>query len=429
MPCCLAIATIHNWHTTQIDFVLAYPQAPIERPLYMRIPKGFEIAGGNSKDHVLLLKRNIYGQRQAGKVWHDYLVTKLKHIGFTQSQHDPCVFFKGSVLYVFYTDDSILAGPNQHEIDAVIASMRKANLDVTVEGTLEDFIGVRIDRTDKDNITMTQPHLIEQILTTLRLQNATPKQTPASTSNILQHSPSIPPFDNSFHYRSLIGKLNYLEGATRPDISYATHQCARFSSDPRRTHGQAVRWLGRYLKATADKGITITPDKDRGLEVHVDADFAGNWTYEGTSHPDAARSRHGYVISYAGCPLLWKSQLQTEITLSSTESEYMGLSYALRQAILIMLLLQEMQQNGIPVHTTTPKVWCTVFEDNAGAIELARIKKYRPRTKHLCTKLHHFRQMLKKGRSRFYIFLRTNNLQTYSPNHWQTRNFPSYDDR
>jgi hypothetical protein len=94
---------------------------------------------------------------------------------------------------------------------------------------------------------------------------------------------------------------------------------------------------------------------------------------------------------YEGAPLLWKSQLQSEIALSSTESEYIGISYALREVIPIMELLKEMKQLEFPILGTTPKVHCKVFEDNSGALEMAKTHKYRPRTKHLNVKLHHFR--------------------------------------
>jgi len=77
--------------------------------------------------------------------------------------------------------------------------------------------------------------------------------------------------------------------------------------------------------------------------------------------------------------------------LSSTESEYTGLSYSLREAIPIMDLINEMKQKGISVNDKQTKVHIKVYEDNAGAIEIAKEKKYRPRTKHLNCKLHHFR--------------------------------------
>jgi hypothetical protein len=100
---------------------------------------------------------------------------------------------------------------------------------------------------------------------------------------------------------------------------------------------------------------------------------------------------------YAGVPVTWKSQLQTEICLSSTESEITGLSYALREAIPIMELLKEMQAYGFDVNPATPKVHCKVFEDNSGAIEIARVPKTRPRTKHLNNRLFHFRDYVDSG--------------------------------
>ena len=197
--------------------------------------------------------------------------------------------------------------------------------------------------------------------------------------------------DKSFHYRSVIGKLNYLEKATRPDTSFATHQCARYVVDPKKSHAWAVRWLGHYVLHSRRKGIRFKADITHGLEVFVDASFAGNWDKQDaqTGDRDMARSQHGYIILYYGCPLIWKSQLQTEIALISTESEYTGLSYALREAIPLMTLLEELKEQGFPVEQTKASIQCKVFEDNSGAIEIATNHKWRPRTKHLNCCLHH----------------------------------------
>ena len=145
------------------------------------------------------------------------------------------------------------------------------------------------------------------------------------------------------------------------------------------------------MKGTRTKGTIIKPNLKQELEVYVDANFAGDWHPEYGNDPDTARSRHDYIIQYANCPILWKSSIQGEISLSPTESEYIGLSYALSDAIPIMQLLDEMKELGFPISTSKAKVHCRVFEDNAGALKMASIHKYRPRTKHLCTKLHHFR--------------------------------------
>ena len=76
--------------------------------MYMKIPKDFEVEGGNEEDYVLKIKRNYYGQKQAGRVWNKYLVHKLKKVGFKQSAFDECLFYKGNAVYVLYTDDSLI---------------------------------------------------------------------------------------------------------------------------------------------------------------------------------------------------------------------------------------------------------------------------------------------------------------------------------
>ena len=158
-------------------------------------------------------------------------------------------------------------------------------------------------------ITIKQPHMVDQLMKNLRLEdnNVNIRQVPAKSSSKLSRDLQAQPFDKSFDYRSVVGKLNYLEKATRPDISYIVHQCARFTSEPRKEHGEAIRWLGRYLKGTRDQGIILNPSKGKGLEMFVDADFAGNWNKYDTWDCDTARLQHGYVIMYDGCPITWKS--------------------------------------------------------------------------------------------------------------------------
>ena len=54
---------MNGWHTKQLDYVAAFPQAPVERELYMKIPKGVTIGHGNNDDYVLKLHKNMYGQK------------------------------------------------------------------------------------------------------------------------------------------------------------------------------------------------------------------------------------------------------------------------------------------------------------------------------------------------------------------------------
>jgi hypothetical protein len=290
-------------------------------------------------------------------------------------------------------------GPNPKELDSIIEDIKKTKLDLTIEGDISDFLGVKIDYKMDGTIHLTQPLLINSILKELQLDKpgTKTKRTPAASSKILSAFPDSPSFDGHFHYRRIIGKLNYLEKSTRPDIAYAVHQCARFSADPKKEHGDAIKWLCRYLCATKDKGLILNPDMDASFDVYVDSDFAGNWVPEDAQDDiNTARSRYGYIVMYHGCPVTWASKMQTEVALSSTESEFIALSHTLRSTIPLMELLKELQNRNIGFPTTQPGIHCKVFEDNSGAIEIAKVPKMRPRTKHINVKYHHFREYIER---------------------------------
>jgi len=231
---------------------------------------------------------------------------------------------------------------------------------------------------------------------TLAYRQARYKATPAAPNKLLKRHTDSVDFDQSFDMRSVVGKMMYLL-TTRPDCAFAVNQCARFVSAPKKEHGDAVRYLGRYLSSTRDKGMILRPDPKRSFDVYVDADFCGAWDPSESDDPDTARSRTGYVILYAGCPIQWTSKLQTEFTMSSTESEYIALSEALRSVIPMIRITDEMAQQGITLNMDAPQVHCKVFEDNSGALEMATVHKFRPRTKHLASKWHFFRKYVTDG--------------------------------
>ena len=89
---------------------MAFPQAPSEREVCMEIPHGYDLGEGKSKkDNALLLHSNVYGQKQAARVWYKYLESRLvQRAGFTKSKIDDCIFYRGNVIYILYTDDSVL---------------------------------------------------------------------------------------------------------------------------------------------------------------------------------------------------------------------------------------------------------------------------------------------------------------------------------
>jgi len=79
----------------------------------------------------------------------------------------------------------------------------------------------------------------------------------------LSKATTEPPHNATWDYRSIIGKLNYLEKSTRPDIAFASHQAARFQANPKHSHTKAVQWLIRYLHGTQDNGIIIQEERNK----------------------------------------------------------------------------------------------------------------------------------------------------------------------
>ena len=97
--------------------------------------------------------------------------------------------------------------------------------------------------------------------------------TPAVPGRPLPKHEGSEPFDGHFNYKTVIGKLNYLEKSSRPDISTAVHMCAKYAADPKRKHGEALKRIGRYLAATRTEGICYDP-KPQSFECWADASFA-----------------------------------------------------------------------------------------------------------------------------------------------------------
>lgn len=285
-------------------------------------------------------------------------------------------------------------------LDGLVQEMRDVDLNIEDMGKPSDYIGVNLSRED-GVFHFTQRALIDSILEDVGLSHSRKtKPVPAKATQTLHAYPDSPAFDGPYNFRSVVGKLNYLCQTTRPDIMYAVHSIAKFSANPKKEHGDAIMYLAMYLNKTRDIGLRFKPDPEKGFEDYCDADFIGQYNkYDspGTTDPSIAKSRSGWIVFYAGCPIVWASKLQTQTALSTTEAEYISLSQSLRDVIPIMSLVSEMKSRGFDVPCTEPHVYCKLFEDNSGALEIARLPKMRPRTKHLCASLHHFREHVRKG--------------------------------
>ena len=91
------------------------------------------------------------------------------------------------------------------------------------------------------------------------------------------------------------------------------------------------------------------------------------------------------------------SRLMQIIALSSAEAECIGLSEAPREIIPLIRSLEQLKKMGLDPPNVKTVAKCQVFEDNAGAIEIAKNEKIRPRTKHLNVRWHWFRSHVQDG--------------------------------
>ena len=128
----IIMVLINNRHNRQIDYVMAYPKAPVERDMYMTIPNGHKVKGGDpGEEYTFQDKKNIYGPVQVGSMWNLFITKKLKKIGLHQSEWDPYVFWRENLIYILYIDDVLIAGPDEGKINKVIQQIKDSGLNIT----------------------------------------------------------------------------------------------------------------------------------------------------------------------------------------------------------------------------------------------------------------------------------------------------------
>jgi len=133
--------------------------------------------------------------------------------------------------------------------------------------------------------------------------------------------------------------LLYISSNSKADIQFAVHQTARFSHCPKKSHAQAVKRIIRCLIGTKEQGIRLKPNLNQGLYCWVDADVTGLWGHKDDQDPVSVKSCTGFSLTLFGCPVIWSSKLQTDITLSSTVAECVVFSMAMRELIPMRTLL------------------------------------------------------------------------------------------
>ena len=149
---------------------------------------------------------------------------------------------------------------------------------------------------------------------------------------------------------------------------------------------------------TIDKGLILSPNSSKlKIDCYVDADFAGLWGYADKQDPSCVKSRTGYIIFIANCPVVWISRLQTDIATSTMEVKYNALSIAMRDILPLKHLVQEIATTVGLLLDHAMDIVTTVHEDNNGVQHLAEMEPElkTPRSKHYGVKYHWFCSKLK----------------------------------
>ena len=403
----LILSLVLDLATRQVDYTAAFLHADIDRDpnydlltpeeqrrsgVYVEMPRGFSEPG-----KVLKLKKSLYGLKQAPRNFFQHLKSKLEKIGFVSSESDACLFIGMKVICIVYVDDTLLFSPKAQYIDEVLQKLREENLDLEEEDDVAGFLGVDVHRdTENDRIVMTQKGLIDRIVKALECESLPAKKTPAEHDALGSDKDGELP-QAAFNYASVVGMLQYLQAHSRPDLTFAVSQCARFIHNTRRSHEIALLRIGQYLKRTANDGLILRPSENMKIDCFVDADFAGLWGAESPHDSTSVKSRTGYVINLAECPVIWVSKLQSDIALSTMEAEYNALSMAMKDLLPLQRLVHTVADAvGLNVQDLI-EMKTTVWEDNSGALTLANLEPGRmtPRSKHYGVKYHWFRSHLK----------------------------------
>lgn len=205
--------------------------------------------------------------------------------------------------------------------------------------------------------------------------------TPLNPSNL----PTLPVEDeesiDKTAYLQVIGCLNYLAIATRPDLTYATNFLARFAARPTQQHWDAIQNVLRYLKTGGVVKLKIKPLKGEvktGLHTYVDANWGGEY----------AKSVHGFVTFFLGCPLAWTSKRQGCVAMSTCHTEYMALGTAAREAVWLRNLVGDVIGAMGPV---------SFFCNNQLAIHVLKNNSSNKRTRHTDRECYYVNEQLFKG--------------------------------
>lgn len=388
----------------QLDINTAYLNGDLEEEIYMRTPRLLKdclmkLAYNQEEDpsvveraramlksidsggDTCLLRKSLYGLKQAGRQWNIKLDKKLKDMGLSQSLNEPCLYTRiqggEHLLVLVFVDDILIASEKEDRITRFKSELKK-EFDLKDYGRAKYFLGMDIKRNDSV-IKLSQEKYVKDILENFGMGNCNTCKTPMETSGLDTNKAGDE--QKKWPYRELIGSLMYLSVATRPDITNSVIKLAQYTTDPKLRHWNAAKRVLRYLKGTSNYGL-VFKKTGKSIEGYCDADWGGCSIDR--------RSFSGYAFSLGGACVSWSSRKQRSVATSSCEAEYISLSEAVKEGLYLQSLLTEIGfERYAPIH---------IYADSQSAIFLAQDPVFHGRSKHIDIKYHFIRGVLRDNK-------------------------------
>jgi transposase InsO family protein len=378
----LSMVPIKGLKIQQMDVKGAYLNGILQEKIYMQQPEGYDDGSGR----VCLLVKTLYGLKQSGREWNRELDTKLKEFGFHPLRSDPCAYVrrngKDLEIITVWVDDLLLFATSNDLLEKMKKELQ-SKWTVTDMGEPAKIIGIEITIND-DSILISQEKYIDAILKREGMDESNPVSMPMDPNDKIKPNPDGNEGSKSNSYAKLLGELQFLTNATRPDIAYAVNKLSAYTANPSLQHVGAAKRILRYLKGTKKLAIKYSakiddiPKENSNLFYgYADAAYGNSDDYKSTS---------GYVFIVGGGAITWRSKKQTTIALSSTEAEYIALSEAGREACWLRSLYEELGYTQ-----ESPNV---IKGDNDGSIAMARNPQFHKRSKHIATRWHWVRDLV-----------------------------------
>jgi hypothetical protein len=386
----LALVAQLNLELAQLDVKTAFLHGDLKEEIYMTQPDGYKVAG--KEDWVCKLSKSLYGLKQSPRQWYKRFDKFMYDQKFRRSKYDHCVYLRrlqdGSYIYLLlYVDDMLIATKSQAEIDRLKAQLTK-EFEMKDLGEAKKILGMEISRDKaRGKLWLSQKQYLMKVLQRFGVHEDTKPAATLLAPHLKLSCRLSPTTDEereymaNVPYANAVGSLMYAMVCTRPDISQAVGVVSRYMHDPGKGHWQAVKWILRYLRSTVDVGLVFEQDESLGRCIvgYCDSDYAGDL--------DKRRSTTGYLFTLAKAPVSWKSTLQSTVALSTTEAEYMAITEAVKEAIWLYGLLEDL---GVG------QKQLVVYSDSQSAIHLAKNQVFHARTKHIDVRYHFVREILEE---------------------------------